>query len=207
VILDGSKVSDKIAVIKAMIEKADVFLIGGVMAYTFYKALGIPTGTSRVEADRVHLAKELLALAKEKGVKFLLPVDDFETEELKTGAQSRKTPLHSSGQRIADGWQGVDIGQETIAQYKVEIGKAKTILWNGPVGIFEIPDFATGTRELAEALAASSAKTIIGGGDSVTAVKQFGITGKMTFISTGGGASLELLEGKELPGVAALTDR
>ena len=102
-ILDGSKVSDKIAVIKAMIEKADVFLIGGVMAYTFYKALGIPTGTSQVEADRVHLAKELLALAKEKGVKFLLPVDDFETEELKTGAQSRKTPLHSSGQRIADG--------------------------------------------------------------------------------------------------------
>ena len=142
-ILDGSKVSDKIAVIKAMIEKADVFLIGGVMAYTFYKALGIPTGTSRVEADRVHLAKELLALAKEKGVKFLLPVDDFETEELKTGAQSRKTPLHSSGQGIADGWQGVDIGQETTAQYKVEIGKAKTILWNGPVGIFEIPDFAT----------------------------------------------------------------
>jgi 3-phosphoglycerate kinase len=207
VILGGSKVSDKIAVIKALMEKADVFLIGGAMAYTFYKALGIPTGTSRVEADRVHLAKELLALAKEKGVKFLLPVDDFETEELKTGAQSRKTPLHSSGQGIADGWQGVDIGQETIAQYKVEIGKAKTILWNGPVGIFEIPDFATGTRELAEALAASSAKTIIGGGDSVTAVKQFGITGKMTFISTGGGASLELLEGKELPGVAALTDR
>jgi len=177
------------------------------MAYTFYKALGIPTGTSRVEADRVHLAKELLALAKEKGVKFLLPVDDFETEELKAGAQSRKTPLHSSGQGIADGWQGADIGQETIAQYKVEFGKAKTILWNGPVGIFEIPDFATGTRELAQALAASSAKTIIGGGDSVTAVKQFGITGKMTFISTGGGASLELLEGKELPGVAALTDR
>jgi len=207
VILDGSKVSDKIAVIKAVIEKADVFLIGGAMAYTFYKALGIPTGTSRVEADRVHLAKELLALAKEKGVKFLLPVDDFETEELKAGAQSRKTPLHSSGQGIADGWQGADIGQETIAQYKVEFGKAKTILWNGPVGIFEIPDFATGTRELAQALAASSAKTIIGGGDSVTAVKQFGITGKMTFISTGGGASLELLEGKELPGVAALTDR
>ena len=135
-ILDGSKVSDKIAVIKAMIEKADVFLIGGVMAYTFYKALGIPTGTSRVEV-RVHLAKTLLALAKEKGVKFLLPVDDFETEELKTGAQSRKTPLHSSGQGIADGWQGVDIGQETIAQYKVEIGKAKTILWNGPVGFLK----------------------------------------------------------------------
>jgi len=207
VILGGSKVSDKIAVIKALMEKADVFLIGGAMAYTFYQALGIPTGASRVEADKVHLAEELLALAKKKGVKFLLPIDDIETEELKAGAQSRNTPAHASGQGITDGWQAVDIGRETIAQYKVEIGKAKTILWNGPVGIFEIPDFATGTRELAEALAASNAKTILGGGDSVTAVKQFGLAGKMTFISTGGGASLELLEGKELPGVAALTDR
>ena len=188
-------------------EKADVFLIGGAMAYTFYRALGIPTGKSRVEADRVDLAEELLVLAKEKGLKFLLPADDIETQELKAGAQSRNTPAHASGKGITEGWQAVDIGRETIAQYKVEIGKAKTILWNGPVGIFEIPDFATGTRELAEALAASSAKTIIGGGDSVTAVKQFGLAGKMTFISTGGGASLELLEGKELPGVAALTDR
>jgi phosphoglycerate kinase len=207
VILGGSKVSDKIAVIKALMEKADVFLIGGAMAYTFYKALGIPTGASRVEADKVHLAEELLALAKKKGIKFLLPVDDIETEELKAGAQSRNTPAHASGQGITDGWLAVDIGRETIAQYKVEIGKARTILWNGPVGVFEIPDFATGTRELAEALAASSAKTIIGGGDLVTAVKQFGLGDKMTFISTGGGASLELLEGKELPGVAALTER
>ena len=207
VILGGSKVSDKIAVIKALMEKADVFLIRGAMAYTFYKALGIPTGASRVEADKVHLAEELLALAKKKGIKFLLPVDDIETEELKAGAQSRNTPAHASGQGITDGWLAVDIGRETIAQYKVEIGKARTILWNGPVGIFEIPDFATGTKELAEALAASSAKTIIGGGDLVTAVKQFGLGDKMTFISTGGGASLELLEGKELPGVAALTNR
>ena len=207
VILGGSKVSDKIAAIKALVEKADVFLIGGAMAYTFYKALGIPTGTSRVETDKVHLAEELLALAKKKGVNFLLPIDDVETLELKDGAKSRNTPVHSPGQGITEGWQAVDIGRETIGQYKVEIGKAKTILWNGPVGVFEIPDFATGTKELAEALAASSAKTIIGGGDSVTAVKQFGLAGKMTFISTGGGASLELLEGKELPGVAALTDR
>jgi 3-phosphoglycerate kinase len=207
VILGGSKVSDKIAAIKALVEKADVFLIGGAMAYTFYKALGIPTGTSRVETDKVHLAEELLALAKKKGVNFLLPIDDVETLELKDGAKSRNTPVHSPGQGITEGWQAVDIGRETIAQYKVEIGKAKTILWNGPVGVFEIPDFATGTKELAEALAASSAKTIIGGGDLVTAVKQFGLAGKMTFISTGGGASLELLEGKELPGVAALTDR
>ena len=207
VILGGSKVSDKIAVIKALMEKADVFLIGGAMTYTFYKALGIPTGASRVEADKVHLAEELFALAKKKGIRFLLPVDDIETEELKAGAQSRNTPAHASGQGITDGWLAVDIGRETIGQYKVEIGKARTILWNGPVGVFEIPDFATGTKELAEALAASSAKTIIGGGDSVTAVKQFGLGDKMTFISTGGGASLELLEGKELPGVAALTDR
>src|ERR1700741_2086242 len=207
VILGGSKVSDKIGVIKALIEKAEVFLIGGAMAYTFYQALGIPTGKSRVETDKVHLAEELLSLAKEKGLKFLLPVDDIETDELKAGAQSRNTPAHASGKGITGGWQAVDIGRETIAQYKVEIRKAKTILWNGPVGIFEIPDFATGTRELAEALAASNAKTILGGGDSVTAVKQFGLAGKITFISTGGGASLELLEGKELPGVAALTDR
>jgi len=207
VILGGSKVSDKIGVIKALMEKAEVFLIGGAMAYTFYQALGIPTGKSRVETDKVHLAEELLALAKEKGLKFLLPVDDIETNELMAGAPSRNTPAHDSGQGITEAWQGVDIGRETIAQYKVEIAKAKTILWNGPVGIFEIPDFATGTKELAEALAASTAKTIIGGGDSVTAVKQFGLAGKMTFISTGGGASLELLEGKELPGVAALTDR
>jgi 3-phosphoglycerate kinase len=207
VILGGSKVSDKIGVIKALMEKADVFLIGGAMAYTFYQALGIPTGKSRVETDKVHLAEKLLALAKEKGLKFLLPVDDIETDELKAGAQSRNTPAHASGQGITEGWQAVDIGRETIARFKVEIAKAKTILWNGPVGIFEIPDFATGTKDLAEALAASSAKTIIGGGDLVTAVKQFGLAGKMTFISTGGGASLELLEGKELPGVAALTDR
>jgi 3-phosphoglycerate kinase len=207
VILGGAKVSDKIAVIKALMEKADVFLIGGAMAYTFYKALGIPTGKSRVEVDKVQLAEELLALAKAKGVKFLLPIDDLETVELKAGAQNRNTPMHCSGQGITEGWLAVDIGRETIAQYKAEIGRAKTILWNGPVGVFEIPDFATGTRELAEALAASGAKTIIGGGDSVTAVKHFGIAGKMTFISTGGGASLELLEGKELPGVAALTDR
>src|ERR1700745_1264116 len=207
VILGGSKVSDKIAVIKALMEKADVFLIGGAMAYTFYEALGILTGKSRVEADKVHLAEELLALAKEKGIKFLLPVDDIETNELKAGAQSRNTPAHASGKGITEGWKAVDIGRATIAQYKVEIGKAKTILWNGPVGIFEIPDFATGTRELAEALAASNTKTIIGAGDSVPAVKQFGLADKMTFISTGGGASLELLEGKELPGVAALTNR
>jgi phosphoglycerate kinase len=207
VILGGSKVSDKINVIKALMEKGDVFLIGGAMAHTFFKAKGIPTGASRVEADKVHLAEELLDLAQKKGIKFLIPVDSIETQEFKAGANWRNTPILSPAQGIDEGWQAVDIGRETCALYKAEISQARTIVWNGPVGVFEIPDFATGTREIAEALAESSAKTIIGGGDSVTAVKQFGLADKMTFISTGGGASLELLEGKELPGVAALTDK
>ena len=207
VILGGSKVSDKIEVIKALMAKADVFLIGGAMAHTFFKAMGIPTGASRVEADKVHLAQELLTLAKEKGIKFLVPVDSLEADEVKEGANSRNTPLLSPSQGISEGWQAVDIGRETILLYKAEIAAAKTIVWNGPVGVFEIPDFANGTREIAAALAESDAKTIIGGGDSVTAVRLFGYSDKMTFISTGGGASLELLEGKELPGVAALTDK
>jgi 3-phosphoglycerate kinase len=207
VILGGAKVSDKIEVIKALMARADVFLIGGAMAHTFFKALNIPTGASRVEADKVHLAEELLALAKEKGIKFLVPVDSIETDEFKAGANIRNTPLLSASQGISEGWQAVDIGRETIALYKAEIARARTIVWNGPVGVFEIPDFANGTREIAAALAETNAKTIIGGGDSVTAVKQFGFADKMTFISTGGGASLELLEGKELPGVAALTEK
>jgi phosphoglycerate kinase len=207
VILGGSKVSDKIGVIKALMERADVFLIGGAMAYTFYRAQGIPTGASRVEEDKVHLAHEILSLAEKKGIKFLLPVDNLETDEFRAGANSRHTPILTKENGITEGWEAVDIGPETIRLYCVEIAKAKTILWNGPVGVFEIPDFANGTRQLAVALAESGAKTIIGGGDSVTAVNQFGLADKMTFISTGGGASLELLEGKTLPGVAALTDK
>jgi 3-phosphoglycerate kinase len=207
VILGGSKVSDKIDVIKALMEKADVILIGGAMAHTFFKAKGIPTGASRVEADKVHLAKELLDLAEKKGIKFLIPVDSVETEEVKAGSRHRETPILSRAKGITEGWQAVDIGPQTVALDKDEISRAKTIVWNGPVGVFEIPDFAVGTKEIAVALSESGAKTIIGGGDSVTAVKQFELADKMTFISTGGGASLELLEGKELPGVAALTDR
>jgi phosphoglycerate kinase len=207
VILGGAKVSDKIGVIKSLMEKADVFLIGGAMAYTFYRALGIPTGASRVEEDKVHLAEELLSLAKKKGIKFLLPIDNIEADEFKADAHSRNTPILSKERGITEGWQAVDIGSETIRLYQAEIEKAKTVLWNGPVGVFEIADFANGTRALAESLARSSAKSIIGGGDSVTAVKQFGLADRMTFISTGGGASLELLEGKTLPGVAALTDK
>jgi phosphoglycerate kinase len=207
VILGGAKVSDKIGVLKALMEKADTILIGGAMANTFLKAQGIPVGASRVESDKVDLAREILDLAKKRRVTFLLPVDAVEAEEIRAGTPIRNTSRLSPQHGISDGWQAVDIGAATIALYQDEIAKGETILWNGPVGIFEIPDFAEGTIAIAEALAQSGATTIIGGGDSVTAVKQAGLADKMTFISTGGGASLELLEGKELPGVAALSDK
>jgi len=207
VIMGGAKVSDKIGVLKALMEKADSILIGGAMANTFFKAEGIPIGSSRVEDDKLDLARELVALAKQKNVKLILPVDVLETAEIKAGATVNNTSRLSPQHGVRDGWQAVDLGKASIALFQDEIAKAKTILWNGPVGIFEIPDFAEGTFAIAEALANSKAKTIIGGGDSVTAVKQAGLAEKMTFISTGGGASLELLEGKELPGVAALTNK
>ena len=207
VIMGGAKVSDKIGALKALMQKADTILIGGAMANTFFKAQGIPIGASRVEADKTDLATELLELANERGVKFLLPIDVIEAQEIKPGAPTRNTSRLSREHGITDGWQAVDIGNATIALFEEEIAKAKTILWNGPVGIFEIPDFAEGTIAIAEAMGKSGAITVIGGGDSVTAVKQAGLADKMTFISTGGGASLELLEGKELPGVAALTDQ
>ena len=207
VIMGGAKVSDKIGVLKALMRKADAILVGGAMANTFFLAQGIPVGKSRVEADKVDLARELIALAKQRGVRLVLPVDVLEAQEIRAGAPVRNTSRLSPQHGITEGWQAVDIGTATIALFQEEIAKARTILWNGPLGIFEISDFAEGTFAIAEALARSSAKTIIGGGDSVTAVKQAGLADKMTFISTGGGASLELLEGKELPGVAALTDK
>jgi phosphoglycerate kinase len=207
VILGGSKVSSKITVIKSLMEKADTILIGGAMAYTFFLAQGIKVGKSLVEPDKVDLAKEIMALAREKGVKFLLPVDTLEADAVKPGANTRDTPRLTLENGITEGWEGVDIGTGSIKDFETEIASAKTILWNGPVGIFEIPDFSRGTRAIGEAIAKSGAKSIVGGGDSVTAVKQFGLADKMTFISTGGGASLELLEGRELPGVAALTDK
>jgi phosphoglycerate kinase len=207
VILGGSKVSDKIGVIKALMEKADAILIGGAMANTFWKAQGVPIGSSRAEADKLDLARELIDLAKKKGVRFLLPVDALEAQKIEPGAKAQNTSRVTEKHGIKDGWQAVDIGHATISLYEDEIAKAKTVLWNGPVGIFEIPAFATGTIAIAEALARSKATTIIGGGDSVTAVKQAGLADKMTFISTGGGASLELIEGKELPGIAALSER
>ena len=207
VILGGAKVSDKIGVLKALMEKANVILIGGAMANTFLKAQGIPIGASRVESDRVGLARELLDLAKERRVKFLLPIDVVEADGIQVGADMRNTSRLSPQHGISDGWQAVDIGAATIALYQEEIAKAETILWNGPMGVFEIPEFGEGTIAIAEAMAQLGATTIVGGGDSVTAVKQAGLADKMTFMSTGGGASLELLEGKELPGVAALTDK
>jgi len=207
VIMGGAKVSDKIGVLKALMAKADAILIGGAMANTFFKAQAIPIGASRVEADKTNLANELIQLAKSRKVKLLLPVDVLEAQEVRAGAPTRNTSRLSRDHGITEGWQAVDVGRATIALFEEEIAKAKTILWNGPLGIFEIPDFAQGTIAMAEALAKSGATTIIGGGDSVTAVKQAGLADKMTFISTGGGASLELLEGKELPGVAALSDK
>ena len=204
VIMGGSKVSDKIEVIKALMQKANSILIGGAMANTFWKAEGVNVGSSRVEADKLDLARELVELAKQRGVEFLVPQDALVTQEIRPGAP---TKVVSTQIGVEDRWQAVDVGPETIARYKQQIAGAKTILWNGPLGIFEIPDFAKGTFAIAQALAESKATTIIGGGDSVTAVKQAGVAEKMTFISTGGGASLELLQGKELPGVAALSDR
>src|SRR5438874_9097035 len=207
VILGGAKVSDKIGVLKALMDKANTILIGGAMANTFLKAQGIPIGASRVESDKVDLARELLDLAKHREVKFLVPIDVVEADEIRAGADMRNTSRLSPQHGISDGWQAVDIGAATVALYQEEIARAETILWNGPMGVFEIPEFGEGTSAIAEAMAQSGAITIIGGGDSVTAVKQAGLADKMTFISTGGGASLELLEGKELPGVAALTDK
>jgi phosphoglycerate kinase len=204
VIMGGSKVSDKIGVIKALMEKADTILIGGAMANTFWKAQGVDVGSSRVEADKLDLARELVGLAKQRGVEFLVPEDAIATCEIRAGSETKVVSMQTG---VGDGWQAVDVGPLTINRYKQQIAGAKTILWNGPLGIFEIPDFSKGTFAIAQALADSTATTIIGGGDSVTALKQAGLADKMTFISTGGGASLELLEGKELPGVAALSDR
>lgn len=206
VIMGGSKVSDKIQVITALMEKADAFLIGGAMANTFRKAQGYETGDSRVEADKLDLALSILKKAEEKGIKFLLPADTRVTQEFKEGAETQLSGIYEQGGGVRPGWEGIDIGDVAIKEFEEEIAKAKTIIWNGPVGVFEIENFALGTKAIAEAMAKSDATTIVGGGDSVTAVNKFGLDDKMTFISTGGGASLELLEGKNLPGVAALSE-
>lgn len=211
VILGGAKVSDKIKVIDRLLDKADAILVGGGMAYTFQLAQGKKIGKSLCEPDKVDVAIAALAKAKEKGVKLLLPVDNFIVEELDFGAKKVSPGKYTEPNGgIPDGWEGVDIGEESARLFAEEIKNAKTIVWNGPMGVFEIPDCARGTYGIANVVAEATqagAKSIIGGGDSVKAVKRAGVADKVTFISTGGGASLELLEGKELPGVAALQDK
>jgi phosphoglycerate kinase len=209
VILGGAKVSDKIGVIDTLLDKADAILIGGGMAYTFRLALGGKIGKSLCEPDKVEVAKAALEKAKAKGVKLLLPVDNYIVQEFDFKAKTMSPGKYTAvGEEIPDGWEGVDIGPETIKLYSAEVAAAKTVIWNGPMGVFEVKDAAKGTFAIAEVLSKNTgATTIIGGGDSVKAVKRAGVADKMTFISTGGGASLELLEGKTLPGVAALNDK
>ena len=202
VILGGAKVSDKITVIDSLLDKCDSMLIGGAMAYTFALAQGKKVGKSLVEADKVDLALAALKKAKDKGVNFLLPVDNVVCQTIDFAAGTVGEVKVMEG--IEDGWAGVDIGPKTVELYKNEIAKSKTILWNGPMGVFEIKERAKGTFAIAEAVAKSDAISIVGGGDSVKAVKKSGYAKDVTFISTGGGASLEFLEGKQLPGVAVL---
>ncbi len=199
-IIGGAKVSDKITVVENLMERADAILIGGAMAYTFLRAQGIATGTSLVEEDKIELARATLAAAESKGVRLLLPTDHVIANAPKAGAATE-----ISGVAIRDGWLGVDIGPDSRKAYAAEIAGAKTILWNGPMGIFEIDEFAGGTIAIAEAMAtATDAQTVVGGGDSVAALSKAGVADKVSHVSTGGGASLEFLEGKTLPGVAAL---
>ena len=203
-ILGGKKVSDKIGVIENLLDKVDTLLIGGGMAYTFYKAQGLNIGDSVFEEDKLDLAKSLLEKAEAKGVKMLLPIDNKLGKEFEENTESMVSDANS----IPDGWSGFDIGPKTIELYKEEIRNAKTVLWNGPVGIFEFKQFAEGTNEIAKCLAEQEdCITIIGGGDSAAAITKAGLADKMTHISTGGGASLEFIEGKILPGIECLPNK
>lgn len=202
-ILGGAKVSDKIGVITNLIDKADTIIVGGGMAYTFMKAMGLNIGTSLLEADKVELAKDTMQKALDKGVMFLLPVDFAVGDRFAPDCEKKIV----DSTMIPDGWMGMDIGDRTVNLFKEAIKNAGTIVWNGPMGVFEFPEFARGTQEIARAMAESNAVTIVGGGDSSAAVEQMGYSGKMSHISTGGGASLKFLEGKELPGVACLLDK
>lgn len=201
-ILGGAKVSDKIEVFKKLMENCDTILVGGAMAYTFLKSKGIGVGNSKLERDKVGLAREILDKAEGRGVNIILPLDHVVADRLDKNASVKEV-----GQQIPDGWIGLDIGKATIKKFKDILSTAKTVVWNGPVGYFEIDRFERGTKELAMFLADSEATTVIGGGDTAAAVAQLGLDGKMSHISTGGGASLEYLEGKVLPGIAALTDK
>ena len=203
-ILGGKKVSDKIGVIDSLLEKVNTLMIGGGMAYTFFKAMGYNVGNSICELDKLDLAKELMEKAKAKGVKLMLPLDTKIGKEFSADTES-KTVKYTE---IPDGWEGFDIGAETIKMYEEELAKAKTVIWNGPVGLFEFEQFAIGTNSIAKFLGnLEGVTTIIGGGDSAAAIEKLGIGEKFTHISTGGGASLEFLEGKKLPGVECLLDK
>ena len=201
-ILGGAKVSDKIGVIENLLNKVDAILIGGGMAYTFLKAQGYEIGTSILEEDKIELAKELLKKAEEKQVKLLLPVDVVAAKEFKNDTEFKTVKIDS----IPADMMGLDMGEESIKLFSDEIKNAKTVVWNGPMGVFEMENFKKGTDAIAKAMAESNAITIVGGGDSASAVEKAGFAEKMTHISTGGGASLEFLEGKELPGIAAISD-
>ena len=202
-ILGGAKVSDKIGVINNLLEKVDTLIVGGGMAYTFFKAQGYGVGSSLCEEDKIDLAKDMLKKAEEKGVKFLLPVDNKLGDKFAEDCQTQ----YADSDKIPEGWMGMDIGPKSIELFCNAVKDAGTVIWNGPMGVFEMPNFAKGTNTIAQALADLDATTIIGGGDSVAAVNQAGLGDKMSHISTGGGASMEFLEGKELPGIAALTDK
>ncbi len=202
-ILGGAKVSDKIGVIDSLLEKVDTLMIGGGMAYTFFKAQGYEVGNSICEMDKLDLAKSAMEKAKQKGVKLLLPVDTKVGKEYKEDTESKIVKYTE----IPADWEGFDIGTETIKLFTEELKSAKTVVWNGPLGLFEFPQFAIGTNAIAKALSELNATTIIGGGDSAAAVKKAGLEDKMTHISTGGGASLEFLEGKKLPGIECLLDK
>lgn len=208
-ILGGAKVSDKINVINNLLEKVDTLIIGGGMAYTFFKAMGYSIGKSLLEADKMDYALEMVKKAEEKGVKLLLPIDTVVAKEFGAGKPHHtvERPENPADPFISDDEEGFDIGEKTRALYADALKDAKTVVWNGPMGVFEIADYAEGTKAVAQALADIDATTIIGGGDSAAAVNQMGYGDKMSHISTGGGASLEFLEGKELPGVVAAQDK
>ncbi len=203
-ILGGAKVSDKIGVINSLLQKADTIIIGGGMSYTFQVAQGGTIGTSLLDADHIDYARDMIAKAKEKGVNLLLPTDNVVTQDFAADAPSQVVP----SREIPDGWMGMDIGPETVARFTEAIQGAGTVIWNGPMGVFEFPAFAAGTNAIAQAMSTlENAVTIVGGGDSVSAVEKTGFSSKISHISTGGGASLEFLEGLELPGIVCLEDR
>ena len=202
VVLGGAKVTDKIALIERFLDTADALLIGGAMCFSFFRAQGIPTGDSLVEDEGVELAGKALELAEGSDCRLLLPEDLVLGSEFDAGAEVRE----ADGVEVPDGWMGLDVGKRTAEAYGEEIAKAGTVFWNGPMGAFELEPFAAGTRAVAEAVAEAPGATVVGGGDSAAALAEFGLADRVTHLSTGGGAALELLEGRELPGVEALDD-